>query len=68
MSKDNDFCNNLKRLRLQYGFTQSELEIKSELPLMVISQYETGSRKPGLDNIKLLCKGLGCTASELLGI
>lgn len=65
---DSVFCNNLLRLRKAKELTQGQLESKSELPAMLISHYETGTRKPGLDNIKSLCRGLGCSATDLLGI
>lgn len=66
MSIDRDFCKRLKHLRESKGMTQAQLEKVAELPAMLISHYETGTRKPGLDNIKALCRGLKCTASELL--
>jgi len=43
-------------------------EARAGLPAMVLSHYETGTRKPGLDNIITLCIGLNCTATELLGV
>ena len=66
--KDYSFCKRLKSLRENAGLTQVELERKSNLPSVVVSHYERGERQPGLENIKSLCKGLGCTASELIGI
>lgn len=66
--KDRDFCKRLVDIRTRKGFTQAQVEIQGELPTMVISQYENGTRQPGLEAIKKLCKGLGCTASELIGI
>lgn len=63
-----DFKNNLISLRIKAGLTQSQLEARAGLPAMVLSHYETGTRKPGLDNIITLCKGLNCTATELLGV
>jgi transcriptional regulator with XRE-family HTH domain len=66
--KDLDFCQRLRNARERSGFTQEQLEKKTGIPRGVISFYETGSRSPGLDNIKSLCRGLGCTATELLGI
>ena len=68
MSKDADFCKRLRLIRTARGLTQSDLEVKSGLPAMVLSHYENGTRAPGLANIKALCKGLGCTATDLLGI
>lgn len=68
MSIDHDFCKRLWSLRNKAGLTQAQLESKSGLPSMVISHYENGTRKPGLDNIKALIKGLGCNASDLIQI
>ena len=65
---DKDFCNRLVFLRIRKGMTQSQLEKASDIPAMVLSHYENGTRKPGLDNIKALCRGLGCTASDLIFI
>jgi len=66
--KDIDFCRNLKKLREAAQLTQVQLEKRAGFPETLISHYENGLRKPGLDNIKALCKGLKCTASELLGV
>ncbi len=63
-----DFKINLISLRTKAGLTQSQLEARAGLPAMVLSHYETGTRKPGLDNIITLCIGLNCTATELLGV
>lgn len=62
------FGKRLKEIRLQKGLTQGELEKLAGLPSMVLPHYENGTRKPGLDNIRMICKGLNCSASELLGI
>lgn len=66
--KDRDFCYRLKSMREERGLTQAQLEKLSGMPAMVLSHYESGTRKPGLDSIKSLCKGLKCTATELLGL
>jgi len=60
-------AHNLKVLRTDAGMTQDELAIACELPLTLISQYETSSREPRLTNIIKLCKGLNVTASKLIG-
>jgi len=65
---DRDFCNNLLKIRTQRGVTQPELAALSKVPVTSISKYENGAREPHLSNIKALCKGLGCTATELLGV
>ncbi len=66
--KDRDFCKRLWQIRAQKQMTQVELERRSGLPAGLITHYESGTRSPGLQNIKALCAGLGCTATELLGI
>ena len=66
--KDRDFCKNLIEIRTSRGMTQTQLERNADLPATLISHYENGERQPGLENIKALCRGLGCTATELLGI
>ena len=64
--KDAEFCRRLRLLRERGGLTQAELEKRAGLPALLVSQYETGSRAPGLANIKALIRGLNCTADELL--
>lgn len=64
--KDCDFCIKLKHLRERAGLTQAQLARKSDLPPTVISFYETGERAPGLENLKAIIRGLGCSADELL--
>jgi len=66
--KDRDFCKRLVEIRTAKGMTQAQLENKAGLPTTLISHYEKGERAPGLANIKAICKGLECTASELLGV
>ena len=66
--KDRDFCNRLIELRKRKGLTQAQVAERGELDSTVICHYESGDRAPGLAAIKSLCKGLGCSASELLGI
>lgn len=63
-----NFGKRLKELRNQRSLTQSELEKLCGLPSMVLPHYENGTRKPGLDNILLICKGLKCSATDLLCI
>lgn len=63
-----NFAMRLRSIRASKNMTQEDLAKKSGVNPCVISFYEAGSRKPGLDNIMDLCRGLGCTATELLGI
>lgn len=66
--KDRDFCNRLVEIRKRKGLTQAQVAERGDLDSTVICHYESGDRAPGLAAIKSLCKGLGCSASELIGI
>ena len=63
-----EFKDKLKQLRVDAGMTQEELGRRSGLHSTVISFYEAGTRKPGLENIISLCKGLECNPDELLDV
>lgn len=62
------FSIKLKNLRLYKGLTQRQLAGRCDITEAEISFYETGIRKPGLDNIVKICKGLEVTATDLLGV
>ncbi len=66
--KDRDFCQRLADLRKRKNLTQSQVAERGDLDSTVICHYESGDRAPGLAAIKALCRGLDCTASELIGI
>lgn len=63
-----DFSERLMTLRLSSGMTQRELGAYCDLPESIISHYERGAREPSLANFRKLCSGLGCTATDLIGI
>lgn len=63
-----EFGERLITLRLSRGMTQRELGAYCELPESLISHYERGAREPSLANFRRLCSGLGCTATDLIGI
>lgn len=60
------FQTRLKQLREDRGLTQLDLATKMKLPSAMVSHYETGRRKPGLDNILALIKALKCDPNDLL--
>lgn len=66
--KDGDFCKRLTALREKKGLTQGQLGERAGMGLNLIWYYEKGERQPGLQSIKALCRALGCTATELIGI
>ena len=77
MSLSDAFRKNLLAYRLAANISQTELAERSGVPLSTIARYENGERKPGIDQVERLAKGLnipfylllerppGATASEL---
>lgn len=47
---DNNFANNLKRLRLQNGLTQEELGKKLDKDYSTIGKWENGTRSPIMED------------------
>ena len=61
----------LKEKRLERGFTQHELSIRSDVKLRTIQEYEQGRKdinKAESLTVYKLSKGLGCRMEELLEI
>jgi DNA-binding XRE family transcriptional regulator len=56
----------LRRVRTERGLTQEQLAEVSGLHRTEISLLERGERKPLLETIVGLCRGLGVTPAELL--
>ena len=65
---DSDFSYRLTVLRIENNMTQKKLGAYCGLPESLISHYERGAREPSLANFRRLCSGLGCTATDLLGV
>ena len=60
---------NLKRIRMVYGFTQSELAKRSGVSLRSIQMYEQRNKninKASADTIYRFAKTLGCTMEDLI--
>ena len=62
----NHLASNLKHLRKSYGETQEELANVLHLEKSIISQYESGSRKPDEEILKRIAKRYGVTMDLLL--
>lgn len=45
-----------------------ELSAKSGLQKAAIGHFESGRRRPSLENLRRLCHGLGVSADYLLGL
>lgn len=56
----------IKALRVQKGFSQKQLAIKSNLHQCQISKIESGSRKVTAEEISIIAKVLDVSISELL--
>lgn len=60
---------NLKRIRINYGCTQSELAERSGVSLRSIQMYEQRNKninKASADTLYQLAKALGCTMEDLI--
>lgn len=62
------FSNRLRSARDYRGFSQGDLAEKTGLQPSAISHFETGSRKPSFDNLRLLADKLDVSTDYLLGL
>lgn len=62
------FSIRLKELRINKGFTQSELGKKVGVKQNTYSDWETGRTQPNLDYLSKLAHILDTTTDDLLGI
>ena len=56
----------LRQLRLNRGMLQRELSLKSDIPISILSQIESGRAWPTTYNLILLRDALSCDFSDLL--
>ncbi len=61
------FPDRLRCAREYRGLTQGELALRAKLQPSAISHFETGTRKPSFDNLRLLADTLDVTTDYLLG-
>lgn len=61
------FPDRLRSAREYHGLTQGELAERAGLQPSAISHFETGTRKPSFDNLRLLADTLDVTTDYLLG-
>jgi len=61
------FPDRLRRAREYRGLSQGELAEAAGLQPSAISHFETGTRKPSFDNLRLLADTLDVTTDYLLG-
>lgn len=58
---------NIKRLRLERGFTQAELAARLHITAQNVSKWEKGLSLPDVNNLCLLASALDVTPDRLLG-
>ncbi|MBE7081319.1 MAG: helix-turn-helix transcriptional regulator [Clostridiales bacterium] len=62
----NSFAENLKKLRLENGFSQKNLAEKLEISVKTLSHWETGYSEPSIDFILKLATFFEVTTDYLL--
>ena len=67
MPPKHDLAARLKTARLKAGMTQEGLARAAKLNQSRVSSYETGT-EPSVDVLRRLCRALGVSADELLGL
>ena len=63
-----NFAERLKELRLEKDLKQAELAKEVDISLSIISMYENGLRKPGMDAIIALSNYFNVSTDYLLGL
>lgn len=58
----------LRISRIGLELSQNKLASRTLIPASVISIYESGKRKPSIDNLIKLCKALGVSSDYIIGI
>ena len=59
-------ASNLRRLRLDRGWSQEEFADRAGIHRTYVSDIERGARNPTITVVERLAEGLGVTASELI--
>lgn len=61
------FPGRLRKARDYRGLSQGELAQKAKMQPSAISHFETGTRKPSFDNLRILADSLDVTTDYLIG-
>lgn len=56
----------IRRYRKLLGLTQEELADKLGMTQAAISRFETGDRKPDVDDLTAIAKFFGCKVDDLI--
>ena len=65
MTKHGPAGRRLKSARLELGWTQRQLEVKTGVPISMIRQYERGRCLPRAERLHLLITTLGIGTQDL---
>jgi transcriptional regulator with XRE-family HTH domain len=57
----------LRKARMEAGYTQEGLAFEAELDRTYISYLENGHKSPTVETLFRICRVLGIAASELIG-
>lgn len=66
--KQSTLGDRLRAMRLDRGLTHEQLAQAAGLTLNTVQTLQSGRRVPGAETIVALCRALGCSADELLGL
>ena len=66
MNKSNEFGKKLKAIRTSRHLSQEELAFQCNMQASHIGQIERGQKKPTLDTLQKISKGLNIPLTELL--
>lgn len=58
-------CRGIRHQRLKIGLTQTELAERIGVRQAAISEYESGEKVPGVENLIRLADALNCSLDEL---
>ena len=67
MYSENQFGNNLYKLRVQHGLTQTELAKKLHVSVKSVKNWENGLSCPNIVNLSAVMKAFHLSADALLG-
>lgn len=56
----------IRRYRKKLGLTQQEFAVALGMSQSTISRFETGERKPDVDDLTAIAKFFGCTVDDLI--
>lgn len=56
----------IRRLRKAHGLTQEEFAVALGMSQASVSRFETGERKPDIDDLIAIAKFFGCKVDDLI--